>query len=215
MKNLSIILNVILFVAVIGLYVLHFSGGKASKPVDDAGTEILDVGDLTIAYVNTDSVLHKYELFKKLSKELEEKQKNAEQSLKSRAEGFQREMQDFQRNAGNLTINQAKALEDNLRQKQQNLYMYEQSLSQQLMQESNEMNQQLNEKLKEFLEKYGKANDLKLVLAYTNRSDVLFANEHLDITSKVIDGLNAEYAAEQEGGKDAGEKAQQDTTATK
>lgn len=213
MKNVSIILNVVLLIAVVVLYVLFFSGGKAAKDSGATDTKVLDVDDLSIAYVNTDSVLNKYELFKKLSKDLEDKQKKAEQSLKSRAEGFQREMQDYQRSAGNLTINQAKALEENLRQKQQNLYMYEQSLTQELMQENNAMNEQLNQKLSEFLKKYGSEHNLELVLAYTNRGEVLFANDNLDITNNVVEGLNSEYNAEKSGGDL--DKTKPDTVSTK
>ncbi len=194
MKNLSLILSIVLLVAVAVLYVLHFSVGSQISEHQDTVKESLDSFEMPVAYVNTDTVLSKYELFKKMSKDLEEKQKKAEQNLKSRADGFQREVQEFQSTVNNLTINQAKALEESLRQKQQNLMVYEQTLTQQLMQESNEMNEQLYVKLSEFLEKYGKENELKLVVAYTNRGDVLYANDALDITDIVIEGLNKEYS---------------------
>ena len=55
MKKLSIILYVVLFLAIIGLYFLHFSGGKK---VDKSG-QVTEVPAQGIAYVNIDTVIFK------------------------------------------------------------------------------------------------------------------------------------------------------------
>jgi len=43
------------------------------------------------------------------------------------------------------------------------------------------------------LKEYGDKNNLQLVLTYSRGSDVLYANEGLEITDEVIEGLNAAY----------------------
>lgn len=52
MKNLSIVLNVVLFVAVIVLYVLYFSGHKS--PETAMTSKVAGTADATkIVYINT------------------------------------------------------------------------------------------------------------------------------------------------------------------
>ena len=88
--------------------------------------------------------------------------------------------------------------------------MYQQSLQQDLMQEETKMQEQIYQKLTEFLKDYGKENNLQLVLTYTKGSGVLFANDSLNITEKVIEGLNTLHAKSKETAKVA-----KDSTAVK
>ena len=73
MKNLSLILNVVLFVAVGVLYYLHF----ASNPSSSSGSLTTGPsGDLQIAFINADSILQKYEYLEVKKKQLEERLSN-------------------------------------------------------------------------------------------------------------------------------------------
>ena len=60
MKKLSIVLYVVLFLAVAGLYFLHFSGTKKSEQRQSPVSESPAQG---IAYVNIDSVIFKFDMF--------------------------------------------------------------------------------------------------------------------------------------------------------
>ena len=71
MKNLSLILNAILLVAVGVLYYLHFSTGKSSG----ASESTTAPGDLKVAYINADTVLKYYEYLKTTKVKMEEKTK--------------------------------------------------------------------------------------------------------------------------------------------
>ncbi len=191
MKNLSIVLNIILIIAVAILYVLHFS--NKAETVAEKEAKVVDLDDLAIAYVNTDSVLQNYDFFKELSDEFEAKQKKAETNLQNRANGLQQEFVNFQNTAGNMTRNQAMAVQEDLQKKELNLRQYEQTLRQELMQEEAKMTDQLYTKLTDYLKDYGTDNQLQLVLTYTRGSGVLFASDSLDITNEVINGLNQEH----------------------
>ena len=59
MKNISLILNAVLLVAVAVLFYLHFSAGA---PADVSAAGI--TGDVKIAYINSDSVLKQYDYLK-------------------------------------------------------------------------------------------------------------------------------------------------------
>ena len=192
MKNLSLILNVVLLIAVGALYFMHFSENpdkEQETPEEKTSVEY------TVAYINSDTVLQNYDYFKKIQKDLQDKQAKFEADVQNRAQGLQREVSDYQQNAGNLTINQAKALEESLMQKQQNLQLYQQRLAQDLMTEENKVNQELYKRITEFLKDYGQKNDLQMVVKFNQGSDVLFATDGMDITRDVISGLNQEYTS--------------------
>lgn len=192
MKNLSLILNGILAVAVIYLYVLHFSGGAAQT--EEATAVATSSGNMPeIAYVNSDTLLQYYDFFQDKKAELEEKAQKLQSDYENRAKGLQGEITAFQRNAGTMTMNQARALEEDLMRKQQNLVQYQQNLSTELMQEEAKVNEELYEKVAEYLEEYGEDQDFKVVLTYTKNSGVLYADDSLDITKTVIENLNQRY----------------------
>lgn len=195
MKNLSLILNVVLLVAVAVLFYLHFAGPGEHKTTEAAGASG-GVSDAKIAFINADSVLQHYEYLKAGKKQLEEKGQKLDQEYRNRAMGLQSEIQNYQRTVNNLTLSQAKALEEDLGRKQQNLKMYEQTLTQQLMEEEQKLNKELYERVTAFLKSYGQEKGLDVVLKYDPTSDLLFAGQALDITSDVITGLNEQYKNE-------------------
>lgn len=196
MKNLSLILNIVLLVAVGVLFYLQF------KPQSASGTTGSSVapGELSIAYINTDSVLKHYEYLKTNTKTLEDKRTKMEQDLRNRATGLQNEIAAYQRNVNNMTYGQQKAVEEDLGKKQQNFQMYQQTLEQQLSMEGAKLQKELYDRITAFLKKYGAEKGLQVVLKYDTGSDVLYGVEGLDISQDVITGLNAEYATEKAGG---------------
>ena len=206
MKNLSLILNVVLLVAVAILYVLHFSNpGKAATNSSTSDTSSVN---LKVAYIVSDSVLKHYDYLKVNREQLEAKTKKMDEELQSRIVGLRNEATAYQRNVSSMTLGQARAAEEDLGKKQQNLQLYQQSLQQQLMQEEAKLNQELYERITGFLKGYGQQKGLQVVLKFDPTSDVLYGGEALDITQDVITGLNEAYASEKSGVKT-------DTTATK
>lgn len=193
MKNLSLILNGVLAVAVIYLYVLHFNG-EARPSAEESSSTVDFSGPIPkIAYVNSDSLLANYDYFKDKQAELEKKATQLQSEYENRAKGLQTEISTFQRTAGQMTINQAKAAEEDLRQKQQNLMQYQQNLSNQLLQEESKVNEELYQNVSQYLKELGESKDFKVVLTYTKGSGVLYADDSLDITQQVVADLNERY----------------------
>lgn len=98
MKNLSLVLNVVLFIAVGILYFLHFSGKKtveskpriiASKAVDNGG------GHVAIAYVELDSLNENITYIKNKRKELEAEQKAIETEWENGYKGLESKKNNF------------------------------------------------------------------------------------------------------------------------
>ncbi|MFN5170771.1 MAG: OmpH family outer membrane protein [Cyclobacteriaceae bacterium] len=205
MKNLSLILNAVLLVAVAVLFYLHFS--KPGSSASDAGA--VSTGDVKVAFINSDSVLKYYDYFKVNRDRLEDKAKKMDNDFRNRAQALQTEFNNYQRNLSGLTIGQAKAIEEDLAKKEQNLQLYRQSLAQDLSNEQAKMNDELYTKVTGFLKIYGQEKGLSVVLKFDQASDVLYAGESIDITKDVIAGLNSAYQAEKQS------PAKSDSTTTK
>jgi outer membrane protein len=168
------------------------------------------VGDLSIAYILTDSIVKNYDFLKDNQVIMEAKTKQMRSDYSNRAQSLQNDITAYQRNRANLTIGQDQALQEDLAKKQQNLQMYEQSLSQQLMNEEQKLTKELYDRITTFLKKYSEENGLQVVLKFDTSSDVLFGSPGLDITRVVMEKLNEEYNVEKSGGK-----VKSDSTSTK
>lgn len=147
-----------------------------------------------IVYVNSDSLLSKYQYFKDLKVKIEGKAKTAQTDMASKGQAFQREVADYQAKQNTLPADQRAATEERLARKQQELQAYQQNASAALQNEQNAENVKLYDKIADYLKEYSKKKGYKLVLTYSKgNSAILFADESLDVTSEVIVGLNEAY----------------------
>ena len=148
-----------------------------------------------IVYVNSDSLLTKYDYFKDLKVKFEGKSKNAQADMQAKGQAFQREVTQYQQSAQTLSADQRKATEERLARKQQELQTYQQNAGGALQNEQAVENEKLYDKVAAYLKIYAKEKGYKMVLTYSKgNSAILFADESLDVTSEVIKGLNADYA---------------------
>lgn len=203
MKNVSLVLNLVLVVAVAVLFYLHFS----AQPLEEgeiAAESSPAKSKAVIAYINSDSLLNNYEFSKEVQAKLKDMEAKYEAEFANRAKGLENEFATFQRTAQSMTINQARAREEELMRKRNNLMQYQESLGQKLMQEQVRLNEELYDKVSAFLKEYGEKEGLDVVLTYTKGSGVLYASDSLDITQSVLSGLNERFKGE--GNTAEGEK---------
>ena len=125
MKKLSVVLNVVLLVAVAGLYYMQFSCPSSCGTSTKASTGVATAKSGVIAYVNMDSLERNYKFFTDLAEKFGKKAQESEKEFATRKKVFQEEVIDFQRKVKKemLTPNQAKALQQQLAEKEQN-YIY-------------------------------------------------------------------------------------------
>lgn len=150
--------------------------------------------DEKIVYVNSDSLLNKYQYFKDLKVKMETKASAAQKDMASKGQAFQREVAQYQAQQNTLPADQRAATEERLARKQQELQAYQQNASAALQSEQNSENVKLYDKIADYLKEYSKKKGYKMVLTYSKgNSAILFADESLDVTSEVIVGLNEAF----------------------
>jgi len=197
MKKLSVILYVVLFLAVAGLYCLHFSGNKKNKKSETVAS-IPGSPALGIAYVNIDSVIFKFDMFYDRRNDLMTKQKSAEAELNSKGSQYEKGVKDYQDkvNKGLVTRATAAQIEQSLGQQQQELVSLRDKLQSNLMEEEQVMNRQILEYITKFLEENKTDYNYQYILGKSFGSVVLYGDNSLDITPKVLDAINKKYKAE-------------------
>jgi outer membrane protein len=194
MKNLTIGLLVVLFLAVAGLYIINFSGNK--KPGETASAPVSQ--NSGIAYVNIDSVIFKFDMFQDKRTDLETKQKNAEAELNSKGSQYERGIRDYQDKVSKGLVTRATAadMETALTKQQQELITLRDKLQSDLMEEESVMNRQVIDYITKYLEENKSEYNYQYILGRSFGGVVLYGDPGLDITNKVVAGLNQKYQTE-------------------
>lgn len=188
-------------IAILGLSGTLFAAcGPSSSPAEggaENGNGEINMTDLKIAYIQTDSVINKFDFFIAKSGEIAEKGKRYEGELASRARGFEQEVTSFQSTANTMTINQARAKEEELVQKERNLVTYRDNVMQELSADENKLYNEVYDMIQIYLKEYAQDNDLEMILSYTRGGGVWYADNALDITNSVISGINEDLKKKQ------------------
>lgn len=210
MKNISLALNAALILAVGFLYYKQFSSGKTDSassetthttkaaayiPLPSASSLLPQ--NTNVVFVNADSVFTHYEYAKSAKVAGESRVAGYEKNYRQKMESFQKEYNDYMEKAGagQYTKEQGLAIETALMKKRDDLMTLEQN-QEKVLGEVDKTNLDVQKKVYDYLERFNKENGYNCVLAYTRSGGgVLGINESLDVTNKVLKGLNAEHLA--------------------
>lgn len=198
MKRISLVINIVLAVAVIVLYILFFTGTGSKNIKNEAGSGTGVRAGSDIYYVQIDSVLSNYDMAKDLAGQLETKFTSSDATLKSKQESYQKEVNDYQYKVqrGLVTRADAQNLEQQLYAKQQDLVNLQQNLSEEINEQQIVMNRQVIDAIMQYMKESSEQYNYEYVLATSFGTNVLYANDSLDITKSVIAGLNEKYNKE-------------------
>ena len=199
MKKISLWLNVVLIIAVAGIYFLHFTGNKTSKAeVSADGTEQVIDRDYAIAYIDIDTLVSNYDLFIDKRDDLAQKRNESEAELQIKSRNFENEVRDFQDkvNKGLITRTKAQILQQQLAQKEQELYATRDNLGRQLAEEEQVMYRQVLNEVMSYLEEYNKEYNYKYIFSKSFGGQLLYTDKSLNITNDVLTGINEKYGKE-------------------
>ena len=89
-----------------------------------------------------------------------------------------------------MTQSQVDQRKDELARKEQNLMMLREQMAGQLMEQESQLNKQIYDSIYSFLQKYTQGKNVQYIMGYSPGGSVLYANDSLDITTQVVNGLN-------------------------
>jgi outer membrane protein len=208
-NKFSTFINIGLVIAVAVLYYLHFSncnkGCSANGSNDSTASSApivmapKEIKASKIVYVNSDILNEKYEYVKELASTAQAKQQRLEMAYQSKGQKLQQDYAEFQQKAsqGLLSENQINASQEDLRRRKEELDQMEAQL-QRLVEEIQADNNRVRKTVVDYVKEYNKQSQYNYVLTYSDGPGgvILLANDSMDITNEILDGLNAQYRAQ-------------------
>jgi len=195
-SKILIICNAVLLLGLIGIYIIHFAGvGTKSKVNSEATEPLIKEGGLTVAYVNTDTLLAKYQYAIDMEQELLAYKDQQEAYGRQQMEKFQNDYQEYLKNGANMTLTQQQQKEAELKQRAEKMSTLEQELSAKILERQMSENTKLLNAIFAYVREYNAANQqFDIILRKTfNDSPTLYLNPAMDITDEIVNGLNEEY----------------------
>ncbi len=194
--------KIVLFAA-FSLLLLSFTQcTKEAQPAQPQApqTESLDsVQGIKIAYVEYDSLMAKYLLAIDIHKEMMRKETNINNTIEQKANSLQEEQAEFTRKYQNnvfATAERAQEEYERLARKEQEILQLQQTLVTEYENELQMYHRQLRDSVNNYIIEYNNAKGYDYILTKVG-DNILYANEALDITQEVVDGLNSRYATPQ------------------
>lgn len=179
---------------------LFFAVGCQQKPQDVAAVAATSESTAVsggIAYFNIDSLVSKYDMYLDMRSEFETKAQKAEAELGTKGRSLENDIASYQEKVqkGLVTRAQAAELEQSINTKQQSFVSYREQLLAELSEQEQVMLNNIHYAITEYLKEYNSDFRYSIILSTTASGPVYNANPEFDVTSDVLAGLNAEYAA--------------------
>jgi len=200
------IVNGVLVIAVGVLFFLHFSNksGSTISSNDTDDTTKLPVlkpkiennpllKEAKVVYVNQDTLLKTCKYYQMLEKEIANRKAKLEANYKNRVSGFQSEMQGYQQKANQMTEDEMRAAQQTMQMKEQQIMSQSQDEQGKMEKEVSTMHKNIDAKITKFMKQYALKKGYRFILTYSSAGDILYANDSLDVTSEVVNGLNENY----------------------
>ena len=199
MKNISLVVNGVLAVAIVILFVLHFSDSKPVKQSNDSAADNVSAvtsPDLKVAYVFIDSLLANYQLAQELTDQLLKSKDSLEKELTSKGKKLEKKIADFQYKVQKRLITSwdAKEQEAKLTEEQQVFLNLQNDMQNRLARDEQDINQKVYNTIIDFVNQYNETHGYNIILSQTSGGVLLYAEDYMNITKEVLDGLNAAHA---------------------
>ena len=151
------------------------------------------VSGLKIAYIDVDSLLANYTFYQDLAEEMTRKEENYRLALTEEANKWQKDVEAHQKKIANSvysSVERAQSEENRLAKRQQALQEKSDKYTQELLAERDANSQKISETVDNFVKEYNKTHGFNMIIS---KASLLYADEALNITAQILEGLNAAY----------------------
>ncbi|MDO5490274.1 MAG: OmpH family outer membrane protein [Bacteroidaceae bacterium] len=187
------------------------SCNQASQQEAAANGESKPNTGMRIAYVQLDTLMSQYKLYKDYSEVLARKGTNIQNTLEQKQRTLEQHanaMQKKYETNGFTTRDELERAQNNLQKEQMELQELAERLNGEFNAEQMRINEEARDSIQAFLKVYNQEKKYDYVMVKAG-DNLLIANPDYDITAEIVDGLNKRYKgkpAESTGLKKMGEK---------
>ena len=192
MKKTTLILSICSLLVAVAALVLSFIPEKAEGNTPAEKSEQIDNSE-GIAFFNLDEVIAGYQMAIDLQQGFEKKAKGIDDDVTRRRSKIESEDKDLadKLNKGLITRSVAEVKYNDLQKRVAEFQQYGQQKQGELAEEQQVILNNIANSIMEYVKKYNTTHNYSLILP----QPVVIGSESLNITSELIEGLNAEYAA--------------------
>ncbi len=193
MKNIHSILHIISLVLIAVLFYFQLSS-SSSQTEESHGQQKGD--EKVMYYVNTDTIWENYELRKQLDEKLIEKKGQYQREIESQLRVLQKEYESLQAQAQTMGQIQLQIAQNNLLKKEEEIAKYKESLEFKLLEEERQFREEIRDNIVSYIKENTGDLTYDYVMGYSGAGPLLLANDSLNLTKEIIDGLNANQQEE-------------------
>ncbi len=183
--------NTILILAIILISTMVACNNSNSKQNPDATAPMVTEGGLKVAYIDTDTLLAKYQYAIDLEQQLKDYTEQQRHYGQQQVEAFQKDYNNYLQNGSTMTLTQQQAKEAELKQRAEKMQTLEQELMAKVAEKQATETSKVMNAIYAFVREYNAANQ-QFDIIYTKQA-TLYINPAMDITDEIVEGLNEEY----------------------
>ena len=165
--------------------------GNKSKQNPEATAPVVTEGGIKVAYIDTDTLLAKYQYAIDLEKQLADYTEQQRRYGQQQVDAFQKDYNNYLQNGSTMTLTQQQAKEAELKQRAEKMQTLEQELMAKIAEKQAAETAKIMNAIYAFVREYNAANQQFDVIL--TKQATLFINPAMDITNEIVDGLNEEY----------------------
>ena len=149
-----------------------------------------------IAYFDMDTLEAHYEYFKDAQSLVKTKQNAMDMELGSMDRNNQKKVDVWRQKGNAITQAEAEQAQQEIQAMQQNFQARKQQLEQELYKSTEDLKTNIRKKVEDYLKDYNKRRNFSFIFAYDPSSFIYYKDTVYNVTTDLVDGLNALYAAD-------------------
>ena len=169
-----IILSIIAIALSLAVLILHFV--RTEKSV----------------YVNTGTILEKYQGMIDVRKKFEGESKVWQSNIDTLTTEFQNSLKKYEKDQANMSAKEKSLAQDLLKSKQQQMAQYQPAIQNKAKDEQGKLSEGVIKQINSYIEQYGKDHHFKIIFG-TSNGNIIYADKDMDITDAILEGLNKDY----------------------
>lgn len=106
---------------------------------------------------------------------------------------IQNDLKKFEKEMARMTVKERDLTRQLLQNKQQQLADYQKATQENAANEDGKMTKLVIDEVNQYIKDYGRKKGLRIILAATEYGNIAYAEEGIDITEEILEGLNKKY----------------------
>ncbi len=149
-----------------------------------------------VVYVNSSELTNNFKGMLDARAVYQKKANAWKANIDTLASEVQQQIFKYEKENSKMTVKERQLSQELIRTKQKQFADFQQAMNSQAQQEDAKMTGEVVTQINAYLKKYGESKGYKIILAATEYGNLAYADDELDITKEVLEGLNKEYGGQ-------------------